>query len=539
MARTNYLIAAGILLAGAVGCGEGTTPPGPGGDGGPSPDGGMDMMAQPVEQAQSAQRSAQYASDVVRQLGGAIGFGASENGVLSRLAGNLMGMRQSSDMPPTDMPQALPAPLPEPILSRLFETPSFKSLRPRPGFLALATPEENFDETAADIEAMFKTRLFVAGNVESSTSTSITYLLKGDPTCRPLPSEIADGRLDRVDLKCSADLAKLQVRIVLTGDGDGYRFQILLGPQKYELSVFIIHSDLLAWEADLNMAKMATQYANMVLAGDAERRSEPFPFATLKGRVKVALKKLGDKKASLSWSVLEAIEIQDMNHHSFAMKPADPAMALTGDGVAKTITLKLAFPQTDLRAPWDPQDMGAQNSDLHVAIGGLHGESTLSEMAEELSFVGLGLAPSFVEVRTTKIFELGFNTTNANKMDLKIKPITGDQARFEITPRFDLSLKFGLESVASEFSSPPDSALQGQTYSIKMTGGSRVVVETMAETETFDGGFKMVEGSLQLSTSADTNATVDVATGNCLTENPEPAEGTHPILGKVMEATCQ
>jgi hypothetical protein len=525
-----------LLAVGGFACGEST--PGPNNNNNMNPDGGMTTPPQPVDQAQSAQRSAKYAGDIVRQLGGAVSFAGAENGVLSRLAGGVMGMRGGSDEPPVQ--PLLSAPLPRPLLDQLMETPSFKSLRPRPSFLAMATPEENFDDAAADIEAFFKTRLFVAGNVETSTSTSVTYLLKGDPTCRPLPSDISNGEMDRIDLQCAGDLNKLQVRIVVTSDGDGYRFQILLGPDKFELSVFIIHSDELAWEADLAMARLATQFANMALMreGAGERREGPFPFSVLKGRVKVALKKLGEKKASISWSVLEALEIQDNDHHSFAMKPASPVIALTGDGVAKTITLKLGIPQTDLRGPWDPKDLGAQNGDLHVMIGGLHGESTLSEMAEELAFTGLGVAPSFVEVRSTKIFELGFNTANGNKMDLKIKPIAGDQARFEIAPRFDLSLLFGLQHVAGDFNSPPDDFLQNQTYSVLMMGGSRVVVETVQETDTFAGGFKMVEGSLKLSTSASAEATVEVPAGQCLTENPEPAEGSHGILGNIMAASC-
>src|SRR6185436_18735247 len=102
---------------------------------------------------------------------------------------------------------------------------------------------------------------------------------------------------------------------------------------------------------------------------------------------------------------------------SLVMKAADPVIAVTGDGETQTVGVKLAVPQTDLRAPWDPKDTGAQNTDLHISVGGLFGESTVSEMADEVAFVGLGLGRSFVEVRDIKIFELGFNTMDANKMN--------------------------------------------------------------------------------------------------------------------------
>jgi hypothetical protein len=536
MTRINYVGLIGLLALG-IGCGE-STPAGPvnmSPDGGANPDGNSAVDAPPtapVDQPTTAQRSAQYASDVIRQLGGAINFTTAEGSLLSRLAPKVTGVRRSGAA------QAIPSPLPDPLARRLAETPAFKSLRPRPSFLTLASPEENLDDTAGDVEAFFKMRLFTAANLESSNSTTATYLLRGDPTCRPLPSEIADGRLDRVDGKCAIDLMKLQVRIVVTGDGDGYRFQILLGPDKYELSVIIVHSNLLGWEVDLAKARMATMFANTVLMNDGERASEPFPFAVLKGRLKVAVEKLAEKKVNLSWSVLEPLEVQDMDHHSFAMKMADPAISLTADGAAKTLTLQLNIPQTDLRAPWDPKDMGAQNSDLHVALGGLTGTTALSEMAEEVSFTGLGIGNSFVEVRSSKIFELTFNPASENKMNMKVTPITGDQARFEITPKLDLSLRFGLETVASEFNEPPESFLQSQTYALVLMGGSRVVVETVADSETFEGGFKMVEGSLHLATTADAEATVDVPMGQCLTGVPEPADDAHPILGNLTAATC-
>ncbi len=530
MMRTNLLLL-GLGVLGAIGCGAGGSSPAVSRDGGA--DAHVDPL--PVDQPTTARKSAQFAGDIIRQLGGALSFSTGEGSVLSRLAGGLTGARQS------ETAQALPGPLPAPILDRLWETPAFKSLRPRPSFLVLASEEENVDETAGDVEALLETRLFAAGNVESTDATSTTYLLKGDPTCRPLPSEIASGRVDRVDLRCSADLAKLQVRIVVTSDGDGYRFQILLGPDRLELSVLVIHSDLLAWEADLDMARQATAFANMALQGEGERRDEPFPFAVLQGRIRFAVQKLGEEKASLRWSVLEALDIQDRENHAFAMKAADPVFALTGDGVAKTVTLQLAIPQVDVRAPWDPRDLGADNRDLHVSVGGLHGAMTLSEAAEELAFQGLGLGPSFVAVRAARIFELAFNPGQNNRMDLTIAPIAGDQARFTLTPRFDLGLTFGLQHVAGDFEEAPDAHLQGQTYGVlaaPAAGGARVVLETVAESDTFAGGLELVEGTLKLSTSADAAATVEVSPGACLTENPTPADGAHPLLGSLMSAPC-
>ncbi len=547
MARINYLVLAGVVSLATVGCGETAMPGGnntPDG-GNNTPDGGADGSnpdtgpAQAINQAESVMRSSQFVGTSVRRLGSSIGFATSSDSVLSRLGSRVVGGGGSDSGPVPVAPRLLPSPLPQTLMDRIAETPAAKSLRPRPKFLALATQEENFDDMATDIESFFKTRLFADANIESKTMTSVTYLLHGDPTCRPLPSEIANGATDLPRPGCAADLTKLRVRIVVTVDGDGYRFQILLGPDKLELSVFIVHSDLLAWEADLNKSFMATQYANTVLAKDSGDNT--FPFAKLQGRVRVDLKALGDKKASISWSVLEPIDIQDMDYHAFAMKAATPVIALTGDGVAQTLNLKLAVPQTDVRGPWDPKKVGAKNTDLHVSLGGLTGDTTVSESADEVAFTGLGIVHSFAEVRSMKIVDLLFNPADSSKMNLTVKPLANDQVRFTLTPKFDLALAMSFMAVAGEYNSPPDSFLLDETYSIRVTGEpgqTPMVVETVEGTDSFDGGLKMVAGALSLATSKDAAATVSVPQGQCLTSNPEPADGSHPLLGKVMAAAC-
>jgi hypothetical protein len=551
MIRTKYLLLASVISLGAIGCGE-TADPGKTPDGGSgNPDGGSgnsdgavnpDSPPAAIDQPASVMRTSQFAGNAVRRLGSSMGFATGSDSVLSRLGGRVFGSGSDSQEPTPPAPKVVvPQPLPQLLMDRLLETPAAKSLRPRPRFLALATEEENFDAMAADVESFFKDRLFASQNVDSMTMTSVTYLLKGDPTCRPLPSEIMDGAVDRVAVGCASDLLKLQVRIVVTADGDGYRFQILLGPDKLELSVIIIHSDLVAWEADLAQARMATDYANMVLRTDAERlegEKGPLPFTKLQGRIRLALKVDGDKKATVSLTVLEALEIE-MDNHNLAMKAStDPVIAVSGDGTAQTVSVKLAVPQTDLRMPWDPKDTGAQNTDLHASIGGLWSQTTVSEMAEEVAFVGVGVGPSFVEVRGTKIFELGFNTQDGNKMDLTVKPLENDQVRFTVSPKIDLSLAFKLMGVASEFNEAPDSFLLNETYSIRLDGTAPLIVETVAETDTFEGGFKMVSGNLSLSTTSSDTATVSVPQGQCLTENPTPAEGSHKLLGELMSAAC-
>ncbi len=494
--------------------------------------GGGDSGGKPIEPATTSQQSAERAGAMVRAFGSAVSFETKEGSMVRRFVGGGAASRVPF------IPHAImPAPLPRPLLDRVDDTPAArKLLRPHPLQVSLQTMDETFDDAAADLESLLRDRVLTVTNVERSTATQITYLLKGDPTCRPLPSAIANGAADTVDPECAADLAKLQVRIVVGSDGDGHRFQVLLGPDRLELSVFIVHTDLLAWEADLDQAWRAADYANKTL----NQQSEPFPFGKLQGRVKVALQLLGPKKVTFSESVLEAITIEGKPSNPFALLvgKADPALALTGDGNTQQMTVKLAQPRTEIRTPWDPKDLGAKNTDLHIVIGGLTGETTISELAQEVTFKGLGIAPSYVEVRSTHIFDLKFNPGNGGKMDLKVKALPNDEARIEITPKFDLSLGFRFDAIAAELSSPPESWLMNETYGIVLAGATPAVLETIGETPTFKGGVKIVAGALTLTTTSSTTAGITVPMGKCLTSvDPVPA-GSHALLGQFTSASC-
>jgi hypothetical protein len=503
------------------------------GTGGATGGGTGGMTAGRIDPAASAQDSAQRTADIVKQLGAAISFESADGTVLSKLLGTFFGGGSSSTRPHL----AIPAPLPRPLADLLLHTPARKTLRRAPLDLSLTTQEENFDDTATDLGALVKDRLLAAGNIESKTDTSVTYLLHGDPTCRPLPSAIGDGKPDRVDPGCAADLEKLQVRIVVSADGDGYRFAVQLGPDRLELSVFVIHTDLVAWQMDLDMAHKATDFANHALM----KASDPFPFAALSGRIQLAVHKLGDKKASFAVSVLTPVDLKGTTSDPFelSMAAADPWFAVTGDGTTKEVTLELAAARTDVRAPWDPRNTGVKNTDLHVQIGGLFGKTKVSEASQKVALTGFGVGPSFVEVRGSHIVDVAFNPASGNKMDLELRSLPGDETHIEITPRFDLSLGFAFEAIASELSAKPPSFLLGETYSVVLSGGTPIVVETVKDDGMgFAGGLKMVAGSLVLSTTSSAAATVSVGAGQCLTSAKMPPAGAHPLLGSLTAATC-
>ena len=60
-----------------------------------------------------------------------------------------------------------------------------------------------------------------------------------------------------------------------------------------------------------------------------------------------------------------------------------------------------------------------------------------------------------MDVRDARVFELGLNPADMNRFDLTVSMDAAGEPRFEVTPRFDLSLGFHVGLVASELSSAP------------------------------------------------------------------------------------
>jgi len=343
-----------------------------------------------------------------------------------------------------------------------------------------------------------------------------------------------------VNQHCVDQLTKLQVRVLLRADGDGVRTTVVVGPDRLELSAFIIHSDLLAVETDLAKSYQASQYVDQTLGDDSPM--DMTRFEALSGRVRSSLHKDGEKKVTFAESILNAIHVATVDS-SGALGPdvklgaSDPTIALTADGVAQALTLKVATGALDVAGKWDPKGGAPANRDLHVAIGPLTGETTFTEGDDRLRSQGIGIGSTTVSVHDAQVFDLGLNPSDGHKFDLTVSLNDAGEPRYEVTPRYDLSLGFHFGLVASEFSSPPASYVLDEDYEIRLEGSAPATVEAVAANGAFGGGLKVVAGVLTLSSNKATEP-VTVPAGKCLTGGATPPAGAHPVLGKLAVADC-
>jgi len=214
----------------------------------------------PIDGKQSTTTAAHDAEHAISQAGHALAFAMDSNGTLSKTAdatGASTSAVVTSDMMPAPMPPSILKAMVGPALTAQLTGMTMPSMM---------TTEEKFDQIASEIRRLMEERLFVDSNLESNDNGAATYWLKPDPTCRPLPADdAAPGTIPDIDAKCQTDLASVEVRVTVTKDGDGARLRLVVGPQRLELGVFIIHSDLLAVEVDLPQTKAAVDYVNTTL----------------------------------------------------------------------------------------------------------------------------------------------------------------------------------------------------------------------------------------------------------------------------------
>jgi len=486
----------------------------------------------PINPDDLVNRISLHAREMVHQSGGGIAFtGASDSG-LQTIADGLSGAGDG-------LAGAMPAPVPPGMMSGLSGSSMAMAMAGVPSML---TTEEQADATADDLRFWIRERLLAPANLESTSDEEAIYLLHPDPTCRALPSDDdLPGTLPALNQSCVDDLTKLAVRIALRADGDGGRLTVLIGPSRLELSQFVVHSNLIAIEVDLPKAYAASRVIDQTL-GTAS--PTPTQFEALTGRVRFAVEKNGDKNVTGSFSVLQAtldatIDSNGALGPDVQLAASDPTLAVTADGVNKSLTIDVAIGALNVLGDWDPQGIASANRDLHVGIGGLYGQATFTEATDAIVATGLGVGLTTVDVRGARVFDLGLNPNDARKFDLRVSLDASGQPQAEITPRFDLSMGWHLGVVAADYSTPPPSYLLDESYGVKLdNGGAAATVVAVPSTSTFGGGIRVSAGTLTISSTGAPSSPVVVPTGKCLTGLPSAPAGSHPILGAFSVVDC-
>lgn len=484
-----------------------------------------------VDEKALTQNAALRTESLLHDTGAAMGFVAADGSTVKTIMGSgssaadtLMSPTLAASMPPTTMLRAMVGPRATQKMTGVELLPS------------MMTPEEQFDEVGNQLRRLMEERLFVDSNLEGKDGGTATYLLRPDPTCRPLP-DASDPAAPppAVNADCADTFTKVQVRVAVSSDGDGARFTVLVGPDRMELISVIVHSDELAVQANLPKAKSASDYLRAQLGEEAPVQD----YERLAGTVRLSLKKAGAGAVTAAWSIIEKLDIAQKNGPAYSSAAADPLLAVTADGTRRTARLDLGLGATKVDSTWDPRSTGATNRDLHVELGGVYGHFLLDEAAKEIVVTDAGVGQIKVAARTATLMDLNLNADTMRRFSGKLASNADGTTRVEITPKADLTVAFDYNAVASELTSPPDPSVAHETYAVSLTnGGAAAILQEAPSTATFAGGLKVVAGTLTLGIASAPAQTVTVSAGRCLTSRDPAPEGSNPLLGKLVAADC-
>ena len=348
------------------------------------------------------QQAALQAEQVVHQAGLGLGFTSASDGTLKRAMGATTTTANTTMMAP------FAASAPPPAMMRALVGPSVTAALTGTTMPTMLTTQEQYDERGKQVRRLFQERLFVDTNFESQNGDTAIYFLHPDPTCRPLTVDTdPPGFVPPIGATCQDDFTKVEVRIAVKADGDGARFTILIGPQRFELIAFIVHSDELALEEDLPSGKAAADYIKQQVGNGAPTGS----YDRLAGRFRVSVTKIADAKVTLALAILEAVDVAQTGGAEISSAATDPLFALTADGTGKTAVLQSGLGLTVVDGTWDPRATGVKNRDLHVSIGGEYGKATLDDNLKQITLTDVGIGQYKTTVRGATILDINLNAT--------------------------------------------------------------------------------------------------------------------------------
>jgi hypothetical protein len=484
----------------------------------------------PMEPSIVAQRAALYFRNAGLQTSAGIGFAGGQNSTVRTISTEMQSARD-------DLQSALPQPLPSPLVDALMNNSFVKALLDSKSTVTL---DQRINDVSINLERWVKERLLAEANLKMKTDTDAVYVLKGDPTCRPL---VAPGApVPEVDADCQTELEKIQVTVLMKAILDGVALTFGVGPDNLEMSHIIVRQDGLEWRADWSKASIASDFVNATLGKPDEPNATK--YRKLAGKTVLTIRKEAQRGVSITGSItepLEAIKIdkdkKDTSSLTLASSPT-PIISLTGDGATQNMSLELVFGAGEFKGPWDPNKTGAVNIDHRSSFSSFTARGRLTEKTKTIELSELILNDYVEEVRGLKTLTTVLNPGAMGKVNILAQVETGGLARFEISPKLELVADFKMGQLAGDFTGVKP-YLPDEVFNVLLggaAGGAPVQARLLKQGNQF-AGVEVGAGNLSITTNK-SSASVAVPSGKCLTRAKAPTTNAHPLLRNLAVVDC-
>jgi len=387
----------------------------------------------------------------------------------------------------------------------------------------------DFDEERDEIRRVLEELILADANIESSSDTEVTYLLRGEVVCA---EEEEDDRAE-----CEEDVDALEVRLIASSMAAGeVDIRVNLGPDRIAPLSMGFGPERVSGDLDLEALREAIDFASAQLG---ESLPEELP-STMEGRLSAQLSQLGDA-VELKVGIAQAIAVAGEGY-SINIAASPQAFEVKADPQARKLSVEVGLNAADISFPTGeveecfgsgiPDEFGDNEFTCEVvdegyqmgaALAGLQGALSFLAGEERLELRGFGLgdAPAKAFVEGEEVAALDFNAANGRSLDLDLAK-DGDDVAISMSPGLDLELMLALYR-AQDVIQDLEEWMLDDVLSLVIDGDASPALRFG------DEGLKLERGAMMMrSESAD--ITLDVEAGMCIGDI-EPAEGSpeHPL----------
>lgn len=379
-----------------------------------------------------------------------------------------------------------------------------------------AAMEQSVDELTRVLEA----RVFTRANVESESGQSVTYRLKGRVVC-------AEG--NEVDRECADLVDRAQVRLVVTAPDEDVRMDIHIGPDRAHPLTLELRPDLVAVTIHLEGIKGAVEHLAF-LEGETPELPD-----RMSGSIRLALQADSSQRASLTLSVLKAIDVAN-DDWRFALGASEPTLEVVADAGARTLEATSDIGSFDARFPFTDDRYDSQTGDLietthrvDLSLGGSSASALLSVDDDKFTVtnIGLGDKTSTLSIDGSQVLAIDLNANDGRRFDATVSALSDDQFEVQLSPIFDLVVDLDFIDAPDTFE--VDDWMLDEVLHIVAQGASGATLRLGSD------DVEVVEGQLSISLD-NAGITHDVATGQCLIAPDRDSADVNPFDELSVEA---
>lgn len=431
----------------------------------------------------------------------------------------------------------------------------------------------------------FRDDYLVAGNVESSTASSVTFLLNPETQCEDSALVIGipagntggapgiggangtGGAARNIDPSCVAEMKAHPLRVRISridcGNGDNVAIEFLYGPQSARVALAELYAERAELEVDVgafltNAYSVSTSSSGSSDGTYTQTRTEKPLVTSAVGVLHGSLTLTSGNHANGRVSVANAIDFTtaDSEASRFQFPAGTDVVTFSADGAAKTIQADVKAGAFDsnvmfknfIRTFFDLSTTNAASTEPAVAlhVPAVSGSVKFDGVADRVTLDGVDLAGVSATATQAGRTLLSFSVAGANQSAVSAV-FTGnadDSLDVACPDGLAVDIHYGLEPVMSVIEGPAN-YIASDTLSVRASAGSSVTLrkellsDDLAVSSSGTGELLRVDvGSLSLQSTAWPSDSFTTTANQCLTCRVVSQSGHNDLLDDYTVGAC-